>query len=95
MEWSDAVGDSDADQPQMLLRPPAPFGGYYEPVTAEGTGAKEQATSQPLARPLLIPSDVRRLTTPPAELDSFGGRRPLTPPLIPLAKCGDGVTVAS
>jgi len=46
-----------------------------------------------MARPLLTAIDTRRLSTSPADLDSSDGRRSSTPPFMPLAKRGDGVTV--
>ena len=45
-----------------------------------------------MARPLLTAIDTRRLSTSPADLDSSDGRRSSTPPFVPLAKRGDGVT---
>jgi len=43
---------------------------------------------------LEISENVRRFLTSSADLDSSGGRRPLTPPrIIPLAMCGDSITV--
>jgi len=45
-----------------------------------------------LARSLLTAIGTRILSTSPADLDSSDGRRSSTPPCIPLAKRGDGVT---
>jgi len=91
VEGSDAVSDSDADRRQTLSRPPTLSGPYYEPGTVEG-GSFENAIGQSLARPLLTAIDSRILSTSPADLDSSYGRRSSTPPCIPLAKRGDGVT---
>ena len=91
VEGSDAVSDSDADRRQTLSRPPTLSGPYYEPGTVEGRGF-ENTFGQSLARPLLTAIDTRRLSTSPADLDSSDGRRSSTPPCIPLAKRGDGVT---
>ena len=93
VEQSNAVGDSDADRRQTLSRPPTLSGPFYEPGIAEG-GGFENTFGQSLARPLLTAIDTRRLSTSPADLDSSDGRRSSTPPFMPLAKCGDGVTVA-
>jgi len=73
VEWSNVVSGSDADQPRMLLRPPAPSGGYYEPGTANG-GSFEQTTGQSLTQLLLIPTDARILSTSPTDLNSSGGK---------------------
>jgi len=91
VERSDAVSDSDADRRQTS-RPSALSGLYYEPGPVEG-GGFENAFGQSLARPLLTAIDTRKLSTSTADLDSSDGRRSSTPPCIPLAKRGDGVTV--
>jgi len=75
-------------------------------MTAEGEGMAQMQVSQgdcvwgigrvtpcppDPEEDLEISEDVRFLTSP-ADLDSSGGRQSLTPPRIPLAKCGDGIT---